>query len=208
MDRRVKSFIKELEKKCSEHNVELLLLKGDSVPYSDSIHCTGYFDEQDEDSNRAVLACALGDLSSVFVSTLVHESCHLDQWLQKAPVWGNNTSCGVVDLWLEGTEVKNIKKHLGQVRDLELDCERRTSRKIVQYDLPINVDEYIQKANSYIHLYNYIGITRKWATPKNAPYKNENIWRNMPRTFRNKDYYKDLTPKVLKLFNENKVCGI
>lgn len=200
MDRRIKTFIRDLEKKCQENNVKLELHKGNEVKYDANLVCTGYFDVDSPGEENAILACALGDYSSIYVSTLVHESCHMDQWLEGAKIWENHTSCGVIDLWMDGNQIKNVKKHIKLVRDLELDCEKRTVKKIEEYDLPINIKEYTKKANAYIHLYNYIEITRKWSV---EPYKNERVWKNLPDRFREKRYYNNLPKKIEKLFITN-----
>jgi hypothetical protein len=52
----------------------------------------------------------------------------------------------------------------------------------------VNVEEEIQKANSYILFYTFIKEVRKWNTPGKAPYQVKEVWSKMPKTF-NMDYF-------------------
>jgi hypothetical protein len=101
----------------------------------------------------------------------------------------------LVDAWLEGEEVPNIKKHLAVSRELELDNEKRSVRIIKKFGLDVDIDSYIKKANAYIYFYNRLLATRKWATPNNSPYSNQKIIEKMPRYFKT-DY--SITPKRIE----------
>jgi len=119
---------------------------------------------------------------------LAHEFGHFTQWRENIDIWKKSmVSMPLVDEWLGGKEVHNIKKHLGVCRDLELDNEKRAVRIIKKFDLDIDIDRYIKKANAYVFFYNRLLATRKWATPKNSPYNNQRIIEKMPRYFM-KDY--------------------
>jgi hypothetical protein len=74
---------------------------------------------------------------------------------------------------------------------------------IKRFNLPIDIDIYIKKANAYVQYYNYLPISRKWCNPKNTPYKNERLVEAMSTKF-NMDYSK-LTNKLLKIFEEEKI---
>jgi hypothetical protein len=63
---------------------------------------------------------------------------------------------------------------------MELDCEKRSVAKIKQFKLPINIKEYIQKANAYIFFYRALSKTRKWTTKDKSPYTVEAVWKKMP----------------------------
>lgn len=66
---------------------------------------------------------------------------------------------------------------------VELDCEKRTIEKAKKYNLPVNIKEEIQKANSYILFYTFVKESRKWNTPGKAPYQIREVWSKMPDTF-------------------------
>jgi len=205
-------FVNDLKILCEQSNVELILSKTDSIMYLDSIECCGYFDNVDKKTKSPILVCSIGknlknikNIQENFLSTLVHESCHMDQWLENDKIWENNLSCDIVDSWLSGNEIENIKFHIERTRELELDCEKRTVEKIKKYNLRIDVNSYIQKANAYVQFYNYILNTRKWSTPENSPY-NDIITLNLPDVFKEKTWYETLPCYIEELFIKNKVC--
>lgn len=187
----VNKFIKDLKRLCKENEIVFKLKNTKSVNMSDGIRCAGYFDENE-------LVTAKG--SKDYFQILIHESCHMDQYLEKDPIWKNAKYCDIVDEWLAGKEKRNIESHIDKVKLMELDCEKRTVEKIKKYKLPVNVEEYTQKANCYVQFYNYLKITRRWPAPNNSPYQNENIWKNAPKVFMGESWYETLPDEILNLF--------
>ena len=88
---------------------------------------------------------------STWIDVFVHETCHLDQQLQK-PKWHKERedAVGKLDDWLAGKRVDYIDKYIRLVVELEWDCEVRAMRKIRAAGLPTNIKEYAQMANAYI----------------------------------------------------------
>ena len=155
------SFISHVKKECRKNGIRLLLSKKDIL--RDGIHTYGgYFDEEK-------IAISSGSESWV-ISTLVHEYCHMRQWIDKAPEYtninirGGNNSILIMNNWIEGTEYKKSTIHtaMSRNRDCELDCERRTVEAIREFKLHIDINNYIQVANSYILAYNYVKLVRTW----------------------------------------------
>src|SRR5688572_14536815 len=101
-DDSTKQFIKELKKSCKKHDVRLLLSKKSVLEYEPGFYESGFFQEEPE----RILAVALGHPD--WFEVLIHESCHMDQWLEKSSVWKNSLSCIPLDKWLKGKKVKNI----------------------------------------------------------------------------------------------------
>ena len=116
---------------------------------------------------------------STWMDVFVHETCHLDQQMQR-PQWHNvrETAIGKVDEWLAGKRVDNIYKPILLVIELEWDCERRSIRKIVRNKLSTNIEEYAQMANAYILGYHWMMKNRKWCKKS---YENSKVWSKMPR---------------------------
>lgn len=189
------NFIDDLKEKCKEANVKLVFGKGKYIKYfGTNIKVSGYFAD-----NPATLVCSMNN--SHCMQTLVHESCHMDQWSEKMKLWVHSSNCGdddIFDKWLLGKDFPEYKmiRIINRIQQIELDCERRSVEKIKQYNLKINIEEYIKNANSYIYLYTYIKEKRKW--PDKAPYKIKKIMDLMPSRFL-KDYSK-LKPEVRKVF--------
>lgn len=125
--------------------------------------CSGFFDE---DEKCIVVACAKPVVE--WVSVLVHESCHLDQYLDQNDKW-NECIRGYEDLWgwLEGSTQLNsaqVRKMLDRVMFIEWDCERRSIEKIRKLNLPINISDYARKANSYLYAYEVMNKHRAFPT--------------------------------------------
>lgn len=114
-----------------------------------------------------------------WMEVFVHETCHLDQQIQR-PQWHKlcENALGKVDDWLANKKVNNIKKHLFLVIELERDCERRAITKIKRNKLPTNIEEYSQMANAYILGYHWTVANRKWCKKS---YETSKIWRKMPK---------------------------
>ena len=116
---------------------------------------------------------------STWIDVFVHETCHLDQQLQR-PSWHEKRedALGKLDQWLEGGKVNHMDEHIRLVIELEHDCELRAMRKIKANKLPINTDEYAQMANAYILGYHWTLGNRKWCKKS---YESTKIWSQMPK---------------------------
>jgi hypothetical protein len=108
----------------------------------------------------------------------VHETCHLDQQLQR-PAWHEHKEDSIekLDQWLAGKKVKNIESHIHHVIELEWDCEKRSMRKISRNRLPMNLKDYAKMANAYILGYHWILRNREWCKKS---YKTTYVWTHMP----------------------------
>ena len=142
----------------------------------------GYFSDED---NEIVITSKDG-----WDEILVHEFCHYLQCKEKSKYWTNldidNTNC--LDLmwkWLNN-EIELSKPKLdmifARVRDMELDCERRTVKLIKQFNMTIDIKEYICQANIYIYYYNYAKVTRKWFPSDIGPSNMDKLFPLMPRS--------------------------
>jgi hypothetical protein len=156
-----------------------------TVKYANT-ECNGYF----VDEPKAFLTVATGKDINEWFPVFVHESCHADQYLQKAPCW--NTKIGgyepmaILDLWLDHNVELNpeqLNRTIQSALLIELDCEQRVVAKYEKYSMPFDKDEYIQKANSYVYFYLVMMHTRKWYAPGCAPYSLLEVWSNMPKEF-------------------------
>jgi hypothetical protein len=191
-------FIKHVKQECKKHNIKCVLKNTKTVKLTDdNDRCSGYFDEE-----SLVVAMNRPDALQI----LVHEYCHLTQWVEQCDSWVasvKNESHDKLYRWLAGEDIKDIKKAISICRDLELDNEKRAIKMIKRFNLPIDIDIYIKKANAYVQYYNYLPISRKWCSPKNTPYKNNRLVELMSSKF-NMNYDK-LTKKLLKAFTEENI---
>jgi hypothetical protein len=148
------------------------------------------------------LVCSMNRPDSLEI--LAHEFGHVTQWKDQIDLWKKaDVSIPKVDEWLMGEDVPDIKKHLAISRDLELDNEKRAVKIIKKFGLDIDIDQYIKKANCYVHFYNRMLATRKWCSPDNSPYNNKRLIKQMPAHFRMN--YNKLPKKIEQVFIEEQI---
>jgi hypothetical protein len=158
--------------------------------------CGGYFTY---DGKYGELAVAMDKPLYKWITTFIHESCHMDQQFDKSiadknVVWLD--ACLMYFEWLGGTRQLNkaqVQKYMYLVIEMERDCEERAVKKIIKFNLPINIKEYIQQSNTYVLGYKLITEKRKWY---NYIYNAEEVWRTAPNTF--VDIYLPLHPPLEK----------
>ena len=171
----------------------------------DKIRVSGFFCS---DTDKLVVS----GLAPDWVQIMVHESCHRDQYTEKIPLWNklvdfDNEKHDPLNLfwdWLNHEielKPRKLREVMLHVMNLELDCEKRAAKKIDAFYLPINVKEYIQKANAYVYLYHVIAYTRKWYPKGKAPFNLPEVWTKMPTHF-DSDYNK-LPTKIKNLILDN-----
>lgn len=158
-----------------KHNVNVVFSKHPVYIKDEDIYTFGYWD--DTNPKKPLLACQVTNDESEWVPIFAHEYCHFLQWREKCVEWKNANSISDKHMY-KITHNKPIKKRylekqLNNLRDLELDCEKRTVRLFKKYKVPVKLKKYIAEANSYVHFYNYIKDYRKWYPKNNKPYKNE-----------------------------------
>lgn len=189
------AFLKEVRATCREHGIRFYEGKGKYIKLSGNIKCGGYFDHTNK-----VLAYASNH--PIALGILAHETCHLDQWLENPKKFEKYDEIGLIDDWLSGTNVndKKLDKAIKLAMELELDCEKRTANKIVKYSLPIDLGNYIRRANVYVYFYLWLRKTRKWSKPNNSPYQIDEIINAVPSKFLSD--YSVLPKKLEKLFEK------
>jgi len=187
------AFIEHVKAECKRTGIKCDLRPVRYVKIS-NIRCSGYFD-----SEGKVLVCSMNRSDSLGI--LAHEYAHLTQWDEGIKLWDESgNSMEKIDSWLGGKRVHNIKRHLAVSRDLELDNERRTAKLIKKWKLSIDLNDYVKRANAYVHFYNWMYFTRKWSSPNNSPYTNPGIQSLMSTRFNMK--YTEMTPRVYNAFKE------
>lgn len=196
-DKKWEGFLEHVIEQCKLKNVELDLRKSKYLELSDNIKCGGYFD-----SDIPKLACAMDHEESK--TLLIHEYCHMTQWLDEMPLWNESAeSIELVDKWLGGEDVENIGKHVRISKDLELDNEKRAVQIMKDWDLEIDIEDYIRKSNAYVLFYLYLEKSRKWSVPGNSPYTNKRVLELMSSKFDMN--YDVLDPTIEKIFREENI---
>lgn len=160
------------------------------------IGCAGYFIDE-----PATLKVATGKPIDKWLQILIHESCHMDQYLEDPYLWEKcNIGYAYFFNWIEGkVEISNerLAECVEDIIRLEKDCEERSVHKIKQYNLPIDIVSYIQKSNAYLFSYLLMKETRKWYSEL---YSKEKVWKQAPKEFKNA--YKKIPASLLREYNK------
>lgn len=185
-------LIGDIASKCLDNGFSFKLEAKKSVQAGQGIECSGYFDEKD-----LIVASKKKDWKDV----LVHESCHLDQFVENSKYWRDGEDGIIImDKWLMKKANYNKKRLEKAIQDtilLELDCEKRTVRKMVKYGIKFNKTRYIQKANAYLLSYWASYRDRKWYP---FPYEKKSIYGKMPKVFMKEEEYLTSDNKWLRLY--------
>ena len=191
-----KNFIETEIAHCKQHKIRIKLSKDLNL-----VECNGHF----ADGNPPWLTVNTNDNILDWLPIFVHESCHKDQYLEKTDIWNRKIgdeydALEIFDMWIDRhIELlpHQLRPVLENIVQVELDCERRSVIKIQKYNLPIDIPEYIQKANSYIWYHHAAAHARAY-TQRSGPYENPDIWTKMPVDFNRN--YSSIKSKMLKLF--------
>lgn len=185
------------------------------------IECDGYFDENNMTLNVA-------HKSPRFVQVLVHESCHMDQMIEKdrtnirlrfpkSFLSVNNDSSLLTDETYEGNWIfdqwnagkiklnnRQLNMLINRIMENERDCEERTVNKIKKWKLDeiINLEDYIRHANIYVLTFEMIKKLKCWVTFFNHPESTKNVY----SLFSNKRIYKKIKLSKRQLMAIKKHC--
>jgi hypothetical protein len=186
MDQRVKAYIDEVREKAAANSVRIRFGKGKHVLLGDGLKGGGFFDAQ-------TLAVAMNRNLNDWFPIFVHESCHMDQWLEKSKLWTNvpdddyHVLHQFINTRKHGVLQDRLKKAVNNIVMLEADCERRAYKKIQEYDLPINLTDYARRANSYLYFHTAMYTYGKWY--KKSPYQIQSILKKMPTEIYTPSHY-------------------
>lgn len=178
-----------IKQTCKSFDIDFRLTDASHVIYEADVTqtpCAGFF-------TKDVLAVAINKPLEEWFPILLHESSHMDQYLDDCKEWTDTISedgtdiCDLFFEWLDGKELSiDYATELAKiVLAIELDCEKRTVEKIKTYQLEswLNTEEYIKKANSYVYFYLYALEKRSFYKPGFSPYTIEEVWNVAPNTF-------------------------
>lgn len=194
MKTEITKLISDVSRKCIDNKINFRLEYTEQV-YANDIPCSGFFDEK-----SLVVATKKKNLQD-WLDILIHESCHLDQFIEKSKVWcSDELSLFVVEKWIQNKKI-NLKKAVEAFHNtilLELDCEKRTIKKIKKYKIKFNTDLYTQKANAYLYGY---GVSFKKKIWPSRPYERPSVINKMPKRFLKTEEYFNIPDHILSLYN-------
>ena len=190
MKKNVKSLIFDTMQMCI-YNKITFKLDHREYTYVDGGPCCGFVDE-----NR--FCVAVGKAEIEWLKIFVHESCHIDQLLEKDPLW--ESGCNGYDGL--GEQLKSdeslSKENVKNIILLEKDCDQRAVKKINKYGLNIDRKTYIQQSNSYLFSYWMVCKTKKWV----PGIYTKMDYKKLPSVFLKEEEYMNPNKKYLDLFEE------
>lgn len=149
--------VAEIIRRSLAFNVTVKLAASPSVD-NEGFEVGGYFCDVDRE-----LAVATQRDEQAWLGILLHEYCHLTQWVENGPAWRGYRA----DMWewLAGKNIRDPKAAVRGVQVCEEDNERRTLRLIRELGAPIDLATYSRAANAYLHFHNVMATERKWYRP-------------------------------------------
>lgn len=159
-------FIKHVRSVAKQYDVRVFLVNKKKVKLGKDNYCSGYFTQ----TPIPKIVVAVDIPVANWLPILVHEFCHLLQYLDNDPTWTNldihdTDSCTEFQDWLEGNDdihEELVTYHMRRIVEMEFNCEKRAVEKIKEFNLPIDIDDYIQKSNTYVWFYSGVRQERKW----------------------------------------------
>lgn len=185
----VDEFVSIVDKKLKKTRHKLRLVLGSGL-FIDGSKVDGYYCEDDKE----IAICTNGGID--WISTLAHEYNHFLQKQNKSIYWQNLTFNGknAYSLWWSWIE-KDIELDkdeleivVRKIQDVEYECECMTIKMIEEFNLPINIEEYILSSNSYLYFFQYAKKYRTWYSDTGSP-KNDHVFCRLPKTKMVDSYY-------------------
>lgn len=184
MSKQLKDFVSHVKSECRENNFTLYLGKGKTVRTSYAM-VGGYFDDESR-----IIAVATDHPLKEWGEILVHETCHMDQYLEQSRYFTPELDDAYEQLndFFDGKVVENIEESVDKIVMMEADCERRAIKKIQEFNLPIDITTYAKKANAYLYGYRFMVQYGKWFD--SSPYTIDSIVEEMSETLLAPNKYK------------------
>lgn len=165
----------------------------------------GFWD--DSNNKELVLKCAVKRDPEKWLSVFAHEYCHFVQWRDRCDVWHANRRITAAE-WSDILHNVPMKEQrliniITAVRDIELDCEKRTVKLFSKFGIPKRfIKDYIKNANIYIFYQTYLLECRKWYKKAGVPtpYENPNMLKLAKSSFYKR--YDVIPPKILNAFRK------
>jgi hypothetical protein len=192
----IQSFVAKSIMHLVEKGFTVRLINEKRVKISKGFYSSGYCCDVDKE-----LVVAVGKDAELWFEIFVHEYCHFLQWEDKAYEDGEAYVWDSFDRWISGRKSlvpRTVNKYVDIIRECEMDCEKRVVALIKKHNLPMDVDQYIQKANVYGLFYSVVAKHRKWYSPgKEAPTEIDELIQMMPTTFLSS--WDDIPPEFEKI---------
>lgn len=176
----IKSVIKQ---ECKKHGVQFYQGRGNTVLFRDNVKSNGYFTDGAEGFPPRL---AIAGKGKNLLDVLVHEYCHMQQFLEQSPEWTALEGKGQIWEWVGGVDgftEEELDESFKAAYGIEVDCEVRSIMQHREWKTGLNEEEYIQKANAYTMFYLFMRENRVWYQMGREPYSLKEVWSQMPKSF-------------------------
>jgi hypothetical protein len=203
LDINVANFIESEKSKALKNGIVFVLEDANRVKYFNRM-CNGFFEAEMniEGEIKPCIATAIGKPQEEWLKTFIHETSHMDQFLENSVYWMSTSDCSICDKWLDGELFSQeiVNETINRIILLEADCEIRSLEKIVKYNLPVDLSDYSKTANAYLLFHHWMLRERKWYNK--APYEIKEVVDEMSdRLLPLNEYLVTPSEGVMKLFN-------
>lgn len=169
-NKNVERFIAHVKSVALQHGVKIKIKNSRNVrePAGNTL-CCGYF--LDSEKEKLIVIAKGKRPVQEWLGFLVHEYCHMMQWIEKCPAYTNtflkNGEDATYKLSLLENGEADYNKRLRNVYTkktiaCELDCERRAVKAIKKFNLPINLEAYKRGAAATLYKYWLLCNTGHW----------------------------------------------
>ena len=77
----IDKFLLDVKQTCKDHGIKFKLVNASKVPITKNLKSIGYFDGE---------SLVVSRKHNFWLPVLIHESCHMDQWIEKCKLWNND----------------------------------------------------------------------------------------------------------------------
>lgn len=180
--REVKRFLADIKKELDKHDITL--------SFDSNLSRIGEGDAGCFFPDKKLLKCYMNNDGFNFLGVLAHERSHVvNQWATRSETW-----VAFEELEFNPEEIikqKKIPPALTKYRratiNLEWECEKETIKLLKKYNLPLNIDKYIQTANLVLYSYVYMFARKHW--PKLRKKDQVTMEEQMPTTLISRDQF-------------------
>lgn len=176
-----KDLLKLVKESCDEYKVQFYVGTGKYVTYNGKFKSNGFFDSE-------VPKLAITTNVKNWELILVHEYCHLRQWIENCIHWRKYVRLNgdLISEWIDGNKIdkRGVTRQINALLNLERDCEQRSVKILQSFNVSQKaIDQYIQKANAYTIFYLFVLKHKKWYKIGQEPYNIPKVWKSFSNSF-------------------------
>jgi hypothetical protein len=175
----VRRFLQDAFENLHARGIQVKFHRSKRIRVGRGLHARGYFDGK---------TLAVARKCKEWVAIFIHEYCHFLQMIENQKDYvqfeKSNYHENLFDDWITGkyTNEKQFNRTIEKILRMEIDCEKRSVSLITEYNLPIDVVDYIQESHMVFCLYHVIMLHKLKDTPAIRLKLKKKVKKDMPAT--------------------------